>query len=150
LLQSGKVLLTAQQAAQRGAVTFGALVATSKLIEANHAAVQQFVNIVDKYYRDFETTPAHWTADADNVKKLAHFTGAKADDIAARLKVSVFIPANEQAGSNWLGGDANSGIAKVLASTAEFLKEQKKINQVLDSYAPFADPRFVRAVLASN
>src|SRR6202795_4023985 len=48
LLQSGKVLLTAQQAAQRGAVTFSALVSTSKLIDANHAAVQQFVNIVDK------------------------------------------------------------------------------------------------------
>ncbi len=150
LLQSGKVLLTAQQAAQRGAVTFSALVSTSKLIDANHAAVQQFVNIVDKYYRDFETTPGHWTPDSDNVKRLSQFTGARANDIAARLKVSVFVPANEQAGSNWLGGDAHNGIAKVLASTADFLKEQKKINLVLDSYAPFTDASFVRAVLASN
>jgi ABC-type taurine transport system substrate-binding protein len=31
-----------------------------------------------------------------------------------------------------------------------FLKEQQKINRVLDSYAAFIDPRFVQAVLASN
>ena len=81
---------------------------------------------------------------------LSKFSGAKAEDIAARLKVSVYIPAADQASGQWLGGGEGSKLAEVLKDTAGFLKEQKKINQVLDSYAAFVDPRFVQATLASN
>jgi taurine transport system substrate-binding protein len=144
------VLLTAKQAADRGAVTFGALVATGDLIKEHSDFVQQFVKIVDKYYRDLETHPENWAADSDNVKVLAKFTGAKPQDIADRIKVSAYVPAAEQASPKWLGGGEQSDLAKVLRETAEFLKGQQKINQVLDSYAAFIDPRFVQATLASN
>jgi taurine transport system substrate-binding protein len=36
-----------------------------------------------------------------------------------------------------LGGGEKSGIAKILKETSAFLKEQKKISDVLPSYAPF-------------
>jgi len=84
------------------------------------------------------------------VKALSKFSGAKAEDIAARLKVSVYVPAAAQASPQWLGGGEDSTLAKVLQQTAEFLKGQQKINQVLDSYASFIDPRFVQATLAAN
>jgi taurine transport system substrate-binding protein len=150
LLRSGKVLLTAKQAAARGAVTFGALVATGKLIQEDPAFLNQFVRVVDKYYRDFETNPGNWTADSANVKRLSQFTGAKPEDIAARLPVSTYIPAAEQVGPQWLGGGADNNLAKVLKSTAEFLKEQQKINQVLPSYTAFVDARFLQNAIASN
>src|SRR5690242_2635385 len=150
LLENGKRLLTAKQAAERGAVTFGALVATGDLIKDHSDFVQKFVKIVDNYYKDVETHPEHWTADSDNVKALAKFTGAKPEDIADRLKVSVYVPAAAQASPQWLGGGEASTLAKVLRQTAGFLKSQQKINQVLDSYAAFIDPRFVQATLASN
>ncbi|HVT53804.1 MAG TPA: ABC transporter substrate-binding protein [Dongiaceae bacterium] len=150
LQENGKVLLTAKQAADRGAVTFGALVATGDLIKEHSDFVQQFVTIVDKYYRDLETHPENWAADSDNVKVLAKFTGAKPQDIADRIKVSAYVPAADQASTKWLGGGEQSELAHVLHDTAEFLKGQQKINQVLDSYAAFIDPRFVQATLAAN
>jgi taurine transport system substrate-binding protein len=84
------------------------------------------------------------------VKVLAKFTGANPDDIAARIKVSNYVPASDQASAQWLGGAEGSKLAAVLKDTAVFLKEQQKINQVLDSYAAFVDPRFVQATLAAN
>jgi len=41
-------------------------------------------------------------------------------------------------------------LAKTLKDTASFLKEQKKITAVKDSYASFVDPQFAAAALASN
>jgi taurine transport system substrate-binding protein len=150
LQENGKVILTAKQAAERGAVTFGALVATADLVKEHADFVQKFVKIVDKYYRDQHDNPQNWTTDSENVKALAKFTGAKPADIAARIKVSVYVPASDQASAQWLGGGEGSKLAAVLKDTAVFLKEQQKINQVLDSYAAFVDPRFVQATLASN
>jgi taurine transport system substrate-binding protein len=150
LLESGKRLLTAKEAAERGAVTFGALVATADLIKDQPEFLQNFVSIVDKYYRDLRENPAGWTADSANVQALAKFSGAKPDDIAGRIKVSVYVPASEQAGATWLGGGKDSKLAAVLHDTAEFLKEQQKITTVLDDYSAFIDPRFVSAVIAAN
>jgi taurine transport system substrate-binding protein len=150
LQQTGKVLLTAKQAADRGAVTFGALVATGDLVTEHADFVQKFVTIVDKYYRDLREHPQDWTADSENVKALSKFTGAKPEDIAARIAISNYIPASDQASAQWLGGGEGSKLAAVLKDTAGFLKEQQKINQVLDSYVAFVDPRFVQATLAAN
>lgn len=150
LLQTGKELLTARQAAARGAVTFGALVATAETTRSDGPFLIQFVRIVDKYYRDYETNPGNWGVNSDNVKILSSFTGAKAEDITQRLSVSTYIPASEQIGPKWLGGGSGNQLATVLHSTAEFLKEQQKINQVLDDYTIFVDPRFLEAAVASN
>lgn len=148
LLESGKRLLTAKEAADRGAVTFGALAATADLIKDQPQFLQNFVGIVDKYYRDLAQAP--WTEDSEHVQALARFTGAKPEDIAGRIAVSVYVPASEQASAAWLGGGKDSKLAAVLHDTAEFLKEQQKITTVLDDYSAFIEPRFVSATLASN
>ncbi len=150
LLESGKRLLTAKEAAERGAVTFGALVATAETVADDSDFLQRFVSIVDGYYRDLQNTPGGWTADSPHVQALSQFSGAKPQDIADRLKVSVYVPTSVQAGPEWLGGGESGKLAKVLLDTAAFLKEQQKITKVLDSYAPFFDPRFVAAAVAAN
>ena len=150
LLESGKRLLTAKEAADRGAITFGALVATADLLKDKPEFLQNFVSIVDKYYRDLAQTPGGWAPDSANVQALSKFTGAKPADIADRLKVSVYVPASEQASTNWLGGGSDSKLAHVLHDTAVFLKEQQKITTVLDDYSAFIDPRFVAAIVAAN
>jgi taurine transport system substrate-binding protein len=150
VLENGKVLLTAKQAAKRGAITFGALVATADLVNEHADFVQKFVKITDKYYRDQHNHPQNWSATSEHVKALAKFSGAKPEDIAARIAASNYVPGDAQASAQWLGGGEGSKLAAVLKDTAAFLKEQQKINQVLDSYAAFIDPRFVQATLASN
>ena len=47
------------------------------------------------------------------------------------------MPLNVQASDAWLGGGEKSGVARILKETASFLKEQKKISDVLASYAAF-------------
>jgi taurine transport system substrate-binding protein len=150
LLENGTRLLTAKEAADRGAVTFGALVATADVIKDHPAFLQSFVGVVDKYYRDLAQNPGSWTPESENVQALAKFSGAKPEDIASRIAVSVYVPASEQASATWLGGGKDSKLAAVLHDTAEFLKEQQKITTVLDDYSAFIDPRFVSATLASN
>ena len=54
--------------------------------------------------------------------------------------------ASWQPGDAWLGGGEKSGLAKILQATAVFLKEQKKISDVLPSYAAFVTPDVVIAV----
>lgn len=56
------------------------------------------------------------------------------------------LPVDVQLSDAWLGGGENSGLAKILKDTAAFLKEQKKISDVLPSYAAFITPDAVLAV----
>lgn len=149
LLEDGKILITAEDAAERGAVTFVGLAATTELVDSNPQAVQQFIDIVDKYYRDLETDSDGWTVDSEPVQTLAKFTGAPADEIAARIAVSNYVPAAEQASAVWLGGGDANELSVVLLDTAQFLKGEQKIPRVLDSYTAFLDPRFVENVRAA-
>jgi taurine transport system substrate-binding protein len=56
------------------------------------------------------------------------------------------LPLNVQASDAWLGGGEKSGIAKILKNTSTFLKEQKKISEVLPSYAVFVTPAVVNSL----
>jgi taurine transport system substrate-binding protein len=47
------------------------------------------------------------------------------------------LPIDAQLSDQWLGGGEKSGIAKILKDTSVFLKDQKKISDVLPSYAAF-------------
>lgn len=56
------------------------------------------------------------------------------------------MPVTAQASDAWLGGGEKSGIAKILKETSAFLKEQKKISEVLPSYANYVTPSVVLAL----
>jgi taurine transport system substrate-binding protein len=66
------------------------------------------------------------------------------------LKTTVVPPLDEQVSDKWLGGGDNSAVAKILKDTAGFLKDQKKITTIKDSYAAAADPQYAEAAKASN
>ena len=57
-------------------------------------------------------------------------------------------PLDEQTSEKWLGGGDKSSVARILKDTAEFLKDQKKITAVKDSYGEFADPQYAEAAKA--
>jgi ABC-type taurine transport system substrate-binding protein len=60
---------------------------------------------------------------------------------------TVTIPLETQLTEAWLGGGDKSGVAKILASTAEFLKSQKKITTVRDAYADAVAPELASGAL---
>ena len=143
LKKNGHVLLTSKQVAERGAPTFNAWVATGALIKDDPAFLKGFAGEIAKENNSFETDKAAWTAESDNVRAIAKLLGGTPQDQAAGLKDVNLLPASAQNTKDWLGGGADSGVAKILKDTATFLKEQRKITAVRDSYGAFVTAEFV-------
>ncbi len=146
LKKNGKVLVTSKQVAELGAPTFSAWVATGGFAKENPEFLKNFSAVIEKYYSSFRNDKAAWGADSDNAKQLAKLLGGTPADQAAALGNLNLVPLNVQASDAWLGGGEKSGVAKILKDTASFLKEQKKINAVLPSYAAFVTPAAINAL----
>lgn len=150
LKKDGKVLLTSGEVAARGAPVFVALVATDEFTKANPEFLQQYIGLVDQYYNSYQTEPAKWAAGSDNAKLLSDLLGGTPEGIAEQLSSLAPVKVADQISNAWLGGGADSGLAKILHDTAGFLKDQRKITAVRDSYSEFIDPQFVIGLNASN
>ena len=57
----------------------------------------------------------------------------------------IFPTAAEQASNTWLGGGKDSGVAKAMADTALFLKEQGRITEVPADFSRFVNDEYVKA-----
>jgi taurine transport system substrate-binding protein len=137
LKKTGKVLVTSKEVAEKGAPTFSAWVVTAKFAKASPDFLKGFAGVISKYQTSFVKDKAAWGPDSENAKTLATLLGGTPADQAAALKNLNLLPVDVQASDAWLGGGEKSGIAKILADTAAFLKAQKKISETLPSYAPF-------------
>lgn len=150
LKKDGKVLVTSGEVSKRGAPVFSALVVTGDFAKNNAEFLTKYVGLIDKYYVDFAKNPSNWTASSDNIKAIAKLQGGTPEENAGWLNTTVVVPLQEQVTAAWLGEGDKGSVAKTLKDTAGFLKEQKKITAVKDSYASFVDPQFAAAALASN
>lgn len=149
LKKDGKVLLTSGEVAERGAPTFSALVATGPFAKEHPDFITQYTHLVDGYYRSYANDAAAWGVDSENVKLISKLQGGTPADIEEQLKAAVGVPPlDEQTSEKWLGGGDKSSVARILKDTAEFLKDQKKITAVKDSYGEFADPQYAEAAKA--
>jgi taurine transport system substrate-binding protein len=137
LKKNGKVLITSKEVAEKGAPTFSAWVATGAFAKENPAFLKAYAGVIEKYSNSFVKDKAAWGPDSDNAKTLAKLLGGTPADFSAALKNLNLVPLNVQASDAWLGGGEKSGVARILKETAAFLKEQKKISDVLPSYAAF-------------
>ena len=143
LKKTGTVLLTSKQVAERGAPTFNAWVATGALIKGDPAFLKSFTGEIVKENASFLDDKAAWSETSDNVKAIAKLLGGTPQDQAAGLKDLNLLPASVQGTEAWLGGGEKSGVAKILKDTSAFLKEQRKITAIRDSYAGFVTAEFV-------
>ena len=137
LKKNGKVLVTSKEVADKGAPTFSAWVATAPFAKENPGFLKAFAGVIDKYQTSFANDKAAWGPDSDNAKTLAKLLGGTPQDQASALKNLSLLPVDVQLSDQWLGGGEKSGIAKILKNTSVFLKDQKKISDVLPSYAGF-------------
>ncbi|WP_248323939.1 MULTISPECIES: taurine ABC transporter substrate-binding protein [unclassified Caballeronia] len=143
--QNGKVLVTSGEVAKEtGKATFDGFVASRKFAQDNAAFMTGLVKVLadtDAQYRDHK---ADWSAGSAQVKAVAEESGANAADVPASLALYAFPTASEQASPTWLGGGQQSGAAKSLAATAQFLKQQGTIQNVLADYSAGVDPRYAQ------
>lgn len=140
LKKNGKVLVTSKDVAEQGAPTFSAWVATAAFAKEHPEFLKAFSAVIDKHTQSFIANKAAWGPDSDNAKQLAKLLGGTPADQAAGILNLNLVSPGAQTSELWLGGGERSGVAKILKETAGFLKEQKKISEVLPSYAAFVTP----------
>lgn len=146
LKKNGTVLVTSKDVAARGAPTFSAWVATGAFAKENPAFLKAFASVLNRHSESFVTDKAAWGPDSENARTLAKFLGGTPADQSAALKNLSLVPVSTQATKEWLGGGDQSGVARILADTAQFLKAQKKISEVLPAYGAFVTPEAVIAL----
>ncbi|HTJ93324.1 MAG TPA: taurine ABC transporter substrate-binding protein [Pararobbsia sp.] len=142
---NGKVLTTSGQvAAQTGKSTFDGFVVDKKFAQNNPDFVVKFVEILAKSDASYRDQKAKWAAGSPEVAAVAKESGANEADVPASLALYAFPSLPEQASATWLGGGAAGGAAKSLEATAQFLKSQGTIQNVLPDYSAGVDPSWVR------
>jgi taurine transport system substrate-binding protein len=137
LKKNGKVIVTSKDVADKGAPTFSAWVATAAFAKENPGFLKAYAGVIDKYQTSFANDKAAWGPDSDNAKVLAKLLGGTPQHQASALKNLSLLPIDAQLSDSWLGGGEKSGLAGILKDTSVFLKDQKKISDVLPSYAAF-------------
>jgi taurine transport system substrate-binding protein len=135
--ETGKVLITSGELAKIGAPTFDAWIVRKDFADKHPEIVKAFAKTTLDAYADYRKDPAAWLANSGNVDKLVKLSGAKPDDIPGLLQGNVYPLAADQVKE--LGAPTTEAIGK----TAEFLKEQGKVDAVLADYTPYVSAKFV-------
>lgn len=146
--QNGKVLITSGELSGWGKSTFDGIVVSKKFAKENPDFVTAFVKAVAAADERYRREKDKWTVGSPEIAAIAKITGGKAEDIPAGLALYGFPTIEEQISPKWLGGGKDGGAAKALLFTAQFLKEQGRITEVLPDYAAFVNPTYAQKALA--
>lgn len=145
--KSGKVLLTSGDLAKLGKATFDGMVVHTDFDAKNAKFMCQFVKAMaaaDKAYRD---NPKMFSGDSANAKKIVKLVGGDAKDVPGVLALYDFPTLEQQASKTWLGGGKDGGAAKALFFTSEFLKKEKKVDNLLPNYGAVVTDAYAKAAL---
>ncbi len=141
---NGKMIESSKSIGAKGFPTFDGLIVNAKWAAEHEGFMVQLVKILAKADENYRVNKAKWTADSPEAKAVAKWTKADVKDVPNTMALYTFPTMAEQAGPNWLGGAA----AKAMTSTAEFLKEQGRIQEVKPSYAAFITDRYIKKAMA--
>ncbi|MEN8196532.1 MAG: taurine ABC transporter substrate-binding protein [Pseudomonadota bacterium] len=138
--KNGHVLLSSGDLSNWGKATFDALVARSEFAKANPDVMCKFIKIVAAADEDYRSNPASYGPGTDKAKAIAKVVGGDHEQVGGVLALYDFPTLDQQISATWLGG----GVASALRATSEFLKDQGKIDKVLDSYDGAADATYAK------
>jgi taurine transport system substrate-binding protein len=142
---NGKVIISSGDIAKQGKPTFDAIMVNKAWAEKNQDFITKLIAAIAKQDEAYKANKAKWTADSEDVKSVAKIVGAKPEDVPAAIAAYNFPSAKEQASNTWLGGGKDGGVAKAMADTASFLKEQGRITAVAPDYSAFVNPTYATA-----
>ena len=145
--KTGRVLITSGELSALGKATFDGLVASRDFTGENPGFMCRFIKAVAAADDAYRHNTAAWTADSDEVAAIVGLAGGEAADVPGVLALYRFPTLAEQVSDRWLGGGAGGGVARALKFTAEFLRDEKKIHDVLPDYSPSVNPRWAKMVL---
>lgn len=143
--KNGKVLVSAGELAQKGRPTFDAIIVDRAWAQENKEFMTTLVKMIAEQDEAFRAGKDAWTAASPEGQAVAKISGADPAMVPNALGAYKFLTLEEQASDTWLGGGANSGVAKALADTSGFLKEQGRVTDVAPDYSKFVTDEFVKA-----
>lgn len=141
---NGTALATSASIGKKGYPTFDGLVVNAKWAADNENFLNVLVKALAKADADYRQNAAKWTADSAPIKAIAKWSKADPKDVPAAIALYSFPTLAEQASPKWLG----AGAAKALSQTAQFLKEQGRVQEVKADYGAFVSTAYVRKALA--
>lgn len=140
---NGHVLATSGTIGKRGFPTFDGLVVSDEWAAKNPEFMVALVKALAKADADYRDHKAAWTADSPQVKAVAKWTKADPKSVPGSMALYRFPTLAQQLSPEWLGG----GAAKALADTAEFLKEQGRLQAVKPNYGVFVTTKYVKEAM---
>ncbi|MCA0242684.1 MAG: taurine ABC transporter substrate-binding protein [Proteobacteria bacterium] len=143
---NGKVIATSKTIGAKGFPTFDGLIVNTKWAAEHGDFMVALVKALAKADAAYRDNKAKWTADSAEVKAVAKWTKAEAKDVPPVMGLYSFPTMQEQLGPNWLGG----GAAKAMTSTAAFLKEQGRIQEVKPDYKAFVTDAYIKKAMAAK
>jgi taurine transport system substrate-binding protein len=143
--KTGKVLVSAGELAAKGRPTFDAIMVDRSWAAENKEFMTTLVKMLAAKDEEYRANKDKWTADSAEAKAVAKRSGADPANVPNALAAYHFVPLQEQASDAWLGGGSESGVAKALQQTSEFLKEQGRVTDTASDYGQFVTDEFVKA-----
>jgi taurine transport system substrate-binding protein len=140
---TGKTIATSGSIGKRGAPTFEGIVVNAKWAAANEPFMIAFVKALNRANEEYKASGKSWTPDSPQTKAMAKWTKADPKDVSAAMALYTFPTMAEQVSPTWLGG----GAAKAMASTAAFLKEQGRVQEVKPDYSAFVTTAYVEKAM---
>jgi taurine transport system substrate-binding protein len=141
--KTGKVLITSADVRKWGSPTFLAWVARKDFAQAHPDFLVTFAKVTGAVNAEYRKDGASWTASSPQVEEIARISGSEAADVPPLLRGTTYPLLTEQAAQPLLGG----GTATALADTSQFLKEQKRLDDVLPDYRPTVTASFVQRAI---
>ena len=141
--KDGHVLISSGELSNWGKATFDAMVARSAFAKKNPDFMCKYIKMVAAADADYRANPASYGPGTEKAKAIAKVVGGDDQQVGGVLALYDFPTLEQQVSATWLGG----GVANALKATSEFLKEQGKIDKVLDSYKDAADPTYAKMAL---
>lgn len=144
--EKGRVLLSSGDLTNWGDATFDAMVARSAFTSDNPRFTCQWVKMVAAADADYRANPGNYGPGTANAAAIARAVSGDAGQVRRVLALYGYPTLEEQVSRRWLGG----GVSAALKATSRFLKEQGKLDQVLDDYDGAANASFAKRVLKGD
>lgn len=142
--KDGKIITSSGKiSAETGKATFDGYVVNRDWAKQNRDFMVKFVKILAASDDNYRKNKAKFAKDSSEVKAIAKWSGAKAEDVPNSISLYRFPTLSEQS-SKWLGGGKDSIAAKALAATAQFQLSQKQIEKALPDYSVAVNPSYVQ------
>jgi len=138
-----KVIATSKTIGAKGFPTFDGLIVNAKWAAEHEGFMVALVKALAKADAEYRANKAKWTVDSPQVKAVAKWTKADAKDVPPSMALYTFPTMEEQLSAKWLGGAA----AKAMTTTAEFLKEQGRIQEVKKDYSSYVTTTYIQKAM---